>query len=289
MKTSNVILAFALVPTLAAAQAITLDTSELRPGPVTVTSAGDAVTVAWSDETSRAWRATFSLDPAAAADHVDRRRRRAAVVSDARPVLPGRNGQTARGMERVLRRSRRAIPMARGTCKARSPARAPSAQPSAIASSSCSTACAWAASRARSSYTFYPGSRLIQQEAVLTTNDPDVAYYYDAGLDMSAPADRTAGNNMQSEIAYYDTSGALKRDVHNGTPGRARAGEGPLPHARGEDGRRQRRRLSGAASVFLSARFLLEPRVSLASTAGAAASASASGSCATRTGSTTRG
>ena len=34
-------------------------------------------------------------------------------------------------------------------------------------------------------YTFYPGSRLIQQEAVLTTNDPDVAYYYDAGLDMA--------------------------------------------------------------------------------------------------------
>ena len=64
-------------------------------------------------------------------------------------------------------------------------------------------------------YTFYPGSRLIQQEAVLTTNDPDVAYYYDAGLDM-ASADRTAGNNMKSEIAYYDTSGVLKREVHNG-------------------------------------------------------------------------
>ena len=59
-------------------------------------------------------------------------------------------------------------------------------------------------------YTFYPGSRLIQQEAVLTTNDADVAYYYDAGLDMGAPTDRTPGNNMRSEISYYDTSGALK-------------------------------------------------------------------------------
>lgn len=26
-------------------------------------------------------------------------------------------------------------------------------------------------------YTFYPGSRLVQQEAVLTTYDADVAYY----------------------------------------------------------------------------------------------------------------
>ena len=59
-------------------------------------------------------------------------------------------------------------------------------------------------------YTFYPGSRLIQQEAVLTTNDADVAYYYDAGLDMGAPTDRTPGNNMRSEISYYDTSGTLK-------------------------------------------------------------------------------
>ena len=65
-------------------------------------------------------------------------------------------------------------------------------------------------------YTFYPGSRLIQQEAVLTTNEPDVAYYYDAGLDMSAPAYRTAGNNMNSEAAYYDTNGALQRVMHNG-------------------------------------------------------------------------
>ena len=36
-------------------------------------------------------------------------------------------------------------------------------------------------------YTFYPGSRLVQQEAVLTTYDADVAYYYDAGLDMTDP------------------------------------------------------------------------------------------------------
>ena len=65
-------------------------------------------------------------------------------------------------------------------------------------------------------YTFYPGSRLIQQEAVLTTYDADVAYYYDAGLEMAAPSDRQPGNNMRTEAAFYDTEGALRRITLNG-------------------------------------------------------------------------
>ena len=65
-------------------------------------------------------------------------------------------------------------------------------------------------------YTFYPGSRLIQQEAVLTTNEPDVAYYYDAGLEMAAPSDRRPGNNMSTEVAFYDTDGVLRRNTSNG-------------------------------------------------------------------------
>ena len=91
MKTSAAILALALIPTLAAAQAITLDTSELRPGPVTVTSAGDAVTVAWSDDASRAWRATFSLDPARALI-TSIAAGSTAGVTDARPFYQGETG-----------------------------------------------------------------------------------------------------------------------------------------------------------------------------------------------------
>ncbi len=30
-------------------------------------------------------------------------------------------------------------------------------------------------------YTFFPGSRLVQQEAVVKTSEPDITYYYDAG------------------------------------------------------------------------------------------------------------
>ena len=65
-------------------------------------------------------------------------------------------------------------------------------------------------------YTFYPGSRLVQQDAIVTTYDPDVAYYYDAGLDMAAASDRQPGNNMRTESAYYDTDGVLRRATLNG-------------------------------------------------------------------------
>ena len=66
-------------------------------------------------------------------------------------------------------------------------------------------------------YTFYPGSRLIQQEAVLTTYDADVAYYYDAGLDMAAPSDRQPGNNMRTEVG-------LLRHRRRAAPHHARTG-----------------------------------------------------------------
>ncbi len=59
-------------------------------------------------------------------------------------------------------------------------------------------------------YTIYPGTRLLQQEAVVSTSEPDVAYYYDAGLRMSARWASRAGNNMEASISYYDTAGKFQ-------------------------------------------------------------------------------
>jgi hypothetical protein len=59
-------------------------------------------------------------------------------------------------------------------------------------------------------YTFYPGSALIQQTALLSTREPDTAYYYDAGIQMAAKQDVSSGLNMQSKISYYDTAGTLQ-------------------------------------------------------------------------------
>ena len=36
-------------------------------------------------------------------------------------------------------------------------------------------------------YTFYPGMRLIYQEAVVSTQEPNAAYLYDTGLRLAAP------------------------------------------------------------------------------------------------------
>jgi hypothetical protein len=206
--------ALLLCPRVLPGQTVAIDTTEVRPGPVTVTAAGNAVTVSWPDETSRTWRATFSLDPSrplitsiAAAGPP--------VITDARPFYRGETAKRRGGWNAFFddptshpdgTRHVQGTLTLRGA-KARSVGDRVELVFDGMRMGSFEGGVA---------YTFYPGSRLIQQEAVMTTNDPDVAYYYDAGLDMSAPTDRTAGNNMRSEIAYYDTSGTLKREVHNG-------------------------------------------------------------------------
>jgi hypothetical protein len=59
-------------------------------------------------------------------------------------------------------------------------------------------------------YTFFPGTALIEQAAMVSTEEPDTAYYYDAGLEMTASEDNTPGGNMASHIFYYDTGGKLE-------------------------------------------------------------------------------
>ena len=66
------------------------------------------------------------------------------------------------------------------------------------------------------SYTIFPGSRLIQQEAVLSTDVPDTAYYYDAGLVFKAVEHRRPGRNMHTRFAYYDTEGHRQSAYANG-------------------------------------------------------------------------
>jgi hypothetical protein len=58
-------------------------------------------------------------------------------------------------------------------------------------------------------YSFYPGTALIQQAAILSTEEPDTAYYYDAGLEMTAEQDNRAGKNMASKMSYFDLDGSL--------------------------------------------------------------------------------
>jgi hypothetical protein len=196
------------------AQPVPFDMTGVSQGAVKVSATQNAVTVAWPDEVSRTWQATFSLDPSrplvtsisAGASP---------IVIDARPVYQGEMGKRRGGWNAFFD-----DPTAHpdGTRHVAGTFRLTGATARSVGDR---VELEFAGMRMGSFegalvYTFYPGSRLLQQEAVLTTNDPDVAYYYDAGLDMSAPSYRTAGNNMKSEVAYFDTNGTLKRETHNG-------------------------------------------------------------------------
>ena len=184
---------------------------------------------------------------------------------------------------------RRRIRTARATCRARCSCAAPSARSVGERVEIVFDGFRMGSFDGGLAYTFYPGSRLIQQEAVLTTNDADVAYYYDAGLEMAAPADRQPGNNMRTEVAFYDTEGALRRDDVERSAGRTRPGAGALSHAGAEDGGRKRGGVPGAAPATSSRATSRRIWATSGIGPGAGASRSASGNCATRTGSTTRG
>ena len=114
-------------------------------------------------------------------------------------------------------------------------------------------------------YTFYPGSRLVHQEAVLTTYDADVAYYYDAGLDMAAASGSSAGQQHAHRGRVLRHRRRVAAHDADRVTGRTRARSGALPDARAEDGGRQRRRVPGAAPVLLPARLHLESGLRVAS------------------------
>lgn len=65
-------------------------------------------------------------------------------------------------------------------------------------------------------YTIFAGSRLVKQEAVVRTDEPDVAFFYDAGIEFAAPEQERVGRNMETPYAYYDTEGERRSAVANG-------------------------------------------------------------------------
>jgi len=145
------------------------------------------VTVNWPDETGRVWRATFSLNPAEpliASIGPDGE----AVVRSARPFYQGETGKRRGGWYAFFDDP---TTHPDGTRHVQSTFRVRTATARSVGER---VQIVFDGLRMGSfdgglAYTFYPGSRLIQQEAVLTTYDPDVAYYYDAGLELSSAAD----------------------------------------------------------------------------------------------------
>ena len=202
------------VATTVSGAAVPLDLSGVQTGPVTVTAVDETVVVAWPDETGRFWEAVFTLDP-------DRPLIQsisvggASVVSNARPFYQGETGTRRRGWNAFFD-----YPPSHpdGTRSAQGVFVLRSATARTIGDrvELLFDGLRMGVFEGGVAYTVFPGSRLIQQEAVVTTAVPDVAYYYDAGWEMAAPADLTVGRNMHTRVSYYDTSGALRQDVSTG-------------------------------------------------------------------------
>ena len=207
-------LATALAGEAALGQAVPLDVRGVRPGPAAVIAVEDGVVVEWPDETGREWHATFSLDPdrpliasIAAGDAV--------VVSAVRPFYQVETGTRRRGWNAFFD-----FPPSHpdGTRHAQGEFRLSRATARTIGERVELTfdGLRMGVFEGAITYTFYPGSRLIHQEAVAATDVADVAYYYDGGWEMAAAADRTPGGNMQTRVSWYDTAGALRHDVSTG-------------------------------------------------------------------------
>jgi hypothetical protein len=203
-----------LIPVRAGAVSVPLQLAGVRPGPISVTRGEDSVTVTWPDDTARVWRAVFSLDPAQplvtsiGADGDP-------VVQAARPFYQGETGKR-RGGWYAFFDDPTSHPDGTRHVQSTFQLRGATARSAGERVEIVFDGLRMGSFDGGLAYTFYPGSRLIHQEAVLTTYDTDVAYYYDAGLDMAAPSDRQPGNNMRTEAAFYDTDGTLQRRSLNG-------------------------------------------------------------------------
>ncbi len=188
---------------------VPFDTSGVRPGPVTVEKTPDAAIIRWPDETSRQWSAVFSLDPEKpllTSIGLDGGRH---VVERANPLYWCETGKRRGGWDEFFDRpfmhpegTRRFA----GIFRLRSAKARTAGDRLEIHFDGLNLGIF----QGGIAFTFFPGSRLLQQEAVASTTEPDTAYFYDAGLRLAAAADRLAGWNMQSEVAYYDDAGKLR-------------------------------------------------------------------------------
>ena len=203
---------------------VPFDVSGIRPGPIAVNAGPKSVVVTWPDESARMWRAEFSLEiarPLITAVSVAGKN----VVERANPMYRCTTGTRRGGWDEFFD-----LPPAHpdGTHSYRGAFRLTKASGRTTGDrvELRFDGLEMGALNGSIRYTFYPGSRLIHQEAVVITTEPDTALFYDAGLTMAADADRRAGNNMESRLAYYDTGGQLHNEqvasVSELTPIRAR-------------------------------------------------------------------
>jgi hypothetical protein len=184
---------------------LTTDLSAVKPGPISVIREDLELKVRWNDALQHQWQAAFSLDsskPLIKAISLDNRN----IIEGANPVYRCTTGKRTGGWDAFFD-----FPPANheGTRQFLQ-----EFHPTSVHASTVGDRVEISFDGMRLGifegtleYIFYPGSALIQQVAVLSTKEPDTAYLYDAGLQMTAMTDRRPGGNMSSSIVFYDATG----------------------------------------------------------------------------------
>ncbi|MFN7924351.1 MAG: hypothetical protein U0Q16_29885 [Bryobacteraceae bacterium] len=192
---------------------ISADLTGVRPGPVRVTPAAEAVRVDWADDRGQPWTAEFSLDPKKPL--ISAISQAGAVVLDrAQPYYTVETGKRRGGWDQFFdyppshpdgtRRFQAQFTPA--ALKARTKGDRVEVRVEGLQLGIFSGAIV---------YTFFPGSRLVQQEASVSTQEPDTAFFYDAGIQWAAESDRKPGNTMQTRVAWYDQENHLQTKMLN--------------------------------------------------------------------------
>jgi hypothetical protein len=199
---------------LCAGAAVQVDVSAVKPGPIAVDFSPASLTVRWKDEAGRPWTAEFSLDPKApliTAIAMDG----APVITRARPFFQCTTGKRRGGWDQFFD-----LPPSHpeGTHSYQGVFAPKSARAATVGDRVDITFDGLRMGIFEGSlhFRFFPGSRLVQQFAAMTTNEPDTAYFYDAGLSMTVDADRRAGGNMETRVSYYDTEGEFRTALSDG-------------------------------------------------------------------------
>ena len=192
-------------------QSISVDLSGVRPGPVRVESSGSNLRVEWPDERGRTWTADFSLDASKPLIHAISVAGKP-VLNSIRPFYQCQTGKRRGGWDAFFDFPPSAPEGTRsfiGEFKPRA-ARAKSEGDRVEVAFDGMTMGIFAG---EIRYVFYPGSRLIEQQAAMKTQQADVAYFYDAGIRMGSAAEQTTGGTMNSEVSYFDTKGEFHATV----------------------------------------------------------------------------
>jgi hypothetical protein len=187
---------------------IAADLSGVKSGPIAVASSTESVKVSWSDAANHQWQTIFSLDsiqPLITSISVDGH----TVVDRARPYYRCTTGKRAGGWDAFFDFPPANPAGTRQFIQEFHPAHVVAktiGNRVEVSFDGMKVGIFTGSLR----YTFYPGTPLIQQAAILSTQEPDTAYYYDAGLEMTADQDNRAGKNMASKISYFDLDGKFQ-------------------------------------------------------------------------------